>query len=357
MGIIISKDGRNAQKLARTVIEQEDYLQQYIYNNPDCLPLDELKDGLRLLILTREFDTPSGPIDALGVDADGEIYIIETKLYKNPDKRKVIAQMLDYGAAVWSAPKSIIERANETDWRTRLLEFLENDEEAVTAHLEALEQNAIAGRFRFVVLMDRLDDRLKTLISFVNEHSAFKVLGVELDFYQHAGFEIIIPKLFGAESATEPDVARTGHSGRKGKWDKDTFFANAKLRFGDNEAYEQLRELFCWSEAHAARIDWGSGKTKGGFIPRFENPNATVIFSAYSDGKLELRFADLSKFGRGSEAFARKLGSLIQKEGILDLPSDYDTKFVFKDIGEWGPVLPKLLKAIEIALLESKENS
>jgi len=183
MSIIISKEGRNAQKLVRTVIEKEDYLQQYIYNNPDCIPLDELKDDLRLLVLTREFDTPSGPIDALGVDADGEIYIIETKLYKNPDKRKVIAQMLDYGAAVWSAPKSIVERANETDWRTRLLEFLENDESAVAAHLEALEQNAIAGRFRFVVLMDRLDDRLKTLISFVNEHSAFKVLGVELDFY------------------------------------------------------------------------------------------------------------------------------------------------------------------------------
>ncbi len=29
------------------------------------------------------------------------IYVIETKLYKNPDKRTVVAQALDYGAALW----------------------------------------------------------------------------------------------------------------------------------------------------------------------------------------------------------------------------------------------------------------
>jgi hypothetical protein len=56
---------------------------------------------LRLLILAREFPTVSGPIDALGIDQDGNIYVIETKLAKNPDKRYVLAQVLDYGAALW----------------------------------------------------------------------------------------------------------------------------------------------------------------------------------------------------------------------------------------------------------------
>jgi hypothetical protein len=49
----------------------------------------------------RAFPTNSGPIDALGINKDGEIYIIETKLYKNPDKRLVVAQVLDYGASLW----------------------------------------------------------------------------------------------------------------------------------------------------------------------------------------------------------------------------------------------------------------
>jgi RecB family endonuclease NucS len=72
MSIIISKQGKNARRLQRTSIQQEEYLQAYVHNNPDVLPLDELKDNLRLLILAREFNTASGPIDALGVDAEGE---------------------------------------------------------------------------------------------------------------------------------------------------------------------------------------------------------------------------------------------------------------------------------------------
>ena len=42
MSIIISKDGKNAQKLDRTVIAQEQYLQNYIHHNPESLPLYEI---------------------------------------------------------------------------------------------------------------------------------------------------------------------------------------------------------------------------------------------------------------------------------------------------------------------------
>lgn len=41
-------------------------------------------------------------IDAVALDQNGDIYLIETKLYKNPDKRQVIAQVLDYGASLWT---------------------------------------------------------------------------------------------------------------------------------------------------------------------------------------------------------------------------------------------------------------
>lgn len=100
MAIIISQDHKNAQKVEKSEFNQEDFLQEYIYNNPESLPLYEIDENTRLLIISREFPTTSGPIDAIGFDADGEIYIIETKLYKNPDKRKVVAQILDYGAAL-----------------------------------------------------------------------------------------------------------------------------------------------------------------------------------------------------------------------------------------------------------------
>jgi len=101
MAIIISKGGKNAKKIEKSNFEREDYLQKYIYDNPESIPLYDIKDDIHLLILVREFSTESGPIDAIGIDADGNIYLIETKLYKNPDKRTVVAQVLDYGASLW----------------------------------------------------------------------------------------------------------------------------------------------------------------------------------------------------------------------------------------------------------------
>src|SRR3989338_6877041 len=101
MAIIISEGGKNAKRVDKSSFEREDYLQGYIYENPDSIPLYEIKENIRLLILAREFPTDSGPIDAIGVDRDGEIYLIETKLYKNADKRLVVAQVLDYGASLW----------------------------------------------------------------------------------------------------------------------------------------------------------------------------------------------------------------------------------------------------------------
>jgi hypothetical protein len=101
MAIIVSKNGGNAVKLDKSSFEDEDYLQQFICQNPDSVPLYDIKEDIKLLILAREFPVGSGAIDALGVDREGEIYIVETKLYKNPDKRAVVAQVLDYGANLW----------------------------------------------------------------------------------------------------------------------------------------------------------------------------------------------------------------------------------------------------------------
>jgi hypothetical protein len=101
MAIIVSKSGKNASVIERSSIEKEDYLQAYVYGNPDSIPIYEIKKDKKFLVVAREYETVSGPIDALAVDADGDIYIVETKLYKNPDKRKVIAQALDYGASIW----------------------------------------------------------------------------------------------------------------------------------------------------------------------------------------------------------------------------------------------------------------
>jgi hypothetical protein len=337
MSIIISKDGRNARKLEQTVIEQEEYLQQYIHANPEALPLDELKDNLRLLVLAREFNTASGLIDALGVDADGEIYVIEAKLDKNVDRRRIIAQALDYGAALWANPEDLIARMDRTEWRTRLSDFLGDDEEVIATHLTNVRQNAAAGRFWFVVLMDKLDDRLRELISFVNANSRFKVLGVELKFYRHENFEILIPNLYGTDRATDV-FASTPATAPTARWDASSFLEAAAAQL-EPAALVQMKELLAWwCEKKAASLGWGAKGPKGGFNPKFSqvDPNRSIL-SINAAGLMYLNFKHF--FGRNDpgSAFAQRFGENLRRAGFCELPNDYLNAFPKLSISEWGP--------------------
>lgn len=308
MSIIISSKDQPAKKLERTVVHQEDYLQQYIDRNVDCIPLHDLKENFRLLILAREFATPRGGyIDLLGVDAEGEVYIIETKLAKNADKRRIVAQALDYGSAIWGNPSDLLGRIANTEWRTKLLDFLGGDESALADRLATIEQNARAGRFWFVILMDRLDDGLRELISFVNKSSQFKILGVELDFYVHEGFEIVIPKLYGGESANDPRSPTPGGTPRKRKWDKLSF-DEAEKRFGANVS-KTMKELHDLSKAMGGLID-GTDKT---FFVTFGEASKPIL-SVSGDRGVEMQFETLDK---ENPARAHKLRELLEKSNFL----------------------------------------
>jgi hypothetical protein len=328
MSIIISKQGKNARRLQRTSIQQEEYLQAYIHNNPDVLPLDELKDNLRLLILAREFNTASGPIDALGVDADGEIYIIEAKLDKNADRRRIIAQALDYGAALWANPETLLQQLSGSEWRARLTEFLGGDEAVTEAHLAAVQQNAAAGRFWFVVLMDRLDDRLRGLISFVNANSRFKILGVELNLYQDGDMEILIPTLYGAEIAKEAatDLKTSGSPRAQGS--REAFLAGAG-KLGEDSA-KKLEGLLEWCTEHWPVV---FHPTSFGLI--VESVSVKSIFWVYqTDGKIELNFKGLAD--AGNESFVERFGRVLNERGFVSQENIASKKYPRIPITLWG---------------------
>lgn len=228
MAIIISENGKNAKRVEESNFGLEDKLQQYIYDNPDAIPLYDIDQDTRLFIAAREFNTKSGPIDALGFDASGNIYVVETKLYKNPDKRKVVAQALDYGASLWRHSVDFDDFMSQIDdhcqkqfgktFKEKYTEFFEVDD--ASENLRVIRANLADGSIKFVVLMDKLHDTLKDLVIFVNQNSKFDLYAVELEYYKHKTFEIIIPKLYGAE--VKKDVTSTSGNGNKPKWEHAT---------------------------------------------------------------------------------------------------------------------------------------
>ncbi len=220
MAIIVSRNGKDAVKLDPSDFQLEDHLQEYIHNNPEAIPLYEISEDIRLLVLAREFPTGSGPIDALGVDQSGQIYLIETKLYKNNDKRLVVAQVLDYGASLWrhsidfnefiSLLDSKSQRAFDMHLEEKLQEFFTLDLVQTEQLLANVQKNLNSGTFKFVVLMDKLHDRLRDLIIYMNSNSNFDIYAVELEYYRHKDFEIIIPHLYGAEVKKEVKSTKKG---------------------------------------------------------------------------------------------------------------------------------------------------
>ena len=224
MTIIISKNGKNSEKIDQSNFELEDRLQSYIYDNPDTIPLYEIDKDI-----SKEFTTKSGPIDALGFDESGNIYVVETKLYKNPDKRTVVAQALDYGASLWRNSTNFddfiqqlnvyTEKQFGVTFQDKYTEFFGLEE--ASENIKAIKENLSEGVIKFVVLMDKLHDALKDLVIFVNQNSKFDLYAVELEYYRHAEFEIIIPKLFGAE--VKKDVSSASERSNPNYMTKATF--------------------------------------------------------------------------------------------------------------------------------------
>lgn len=222
MPIIVSHNGKNASKLDPISFGLEDKLQQYIYDNPESIPLYDIRDDIQLLILAREFGTNSGPIDAVGIDHEGQLYLVETKLYKNPDKRTVVAQVLDYGASLWRTLTDFddfllqlnnhVQKKFGVSATEKIQEYFSLSDDELSSVLEQMKINLDEGNFKFVVLMDSIEDRLKDLIVYMNQNSKFDIYGVELEYYQHESFEILIPKLYGAQVKKDVTTKKANQS-------------------------------------------------------------------------------------------------------------------------------------------------
>lgn len=53
------------------------------------------------MVVGREANLESGYADLVLVDQTGQICLVEVKNEGNPDTRRVVAQLLDYAAALW----------------------------------------------------------------------------------------------------------------------------------------------------------------------------------------------------------------------------------------------------------------
>ena len=311
MAIIVTENGKNAQILEKNDFSSEGELQEYIYENPETIPMYEIDEDIRVLILMREFPTNSGPIDAIGLDANGNIYIIETKLYKNPDKRLVVSQVLDYGAAIWSYYSDFSDFITRLDtgsnerfgvgMNQKIIDFFDLGEDyEIEDLLDKVKNNLNKGIFKFVVLMDKLEDRLKDLILFINKNSQFDIYAVEVEYYRFKDHELMIPKIFGNEIKKDIDVTSKSGTSTRRQWSESSFFDDLSLNI-KTEYVDRVKDVYDYFVKDSDKIKWGTGSYRGSFNVIYEDICQRSVLTIWSDGQLTVNYGWLNSTNYSTE--------------------------------------------------------
>lgn len=374
MAIIVSQNGKNASLIDQSSFGQETDLQQYVYDNPDIIPLYQIEEDIRLFVAAREFRTKSGHIDALGFDIRGNIYVVETKLYKNPDKRTVVAQALDYGASLWRHSLDFSEFLAQLDNYAKV--FSENtfkeryeaffDIPDATENLENIKINLTEGSIKFVVLMDSLHDALKDLVVFVNQNSKFDLYAVELEYYKHKEFEIVIPKLFGAEVKKEVSAVSTNNATEWTPSTKEEYLNSVKFKSEQlmitseiAQSLKLINELFLQlNEQTDGVAEYWHAPRRTGIDDQLLYMGASAIIkqtstlNLYDNGKITLYFprVDLPQ----SLAFKKLKGKIISEGLFQKSEADRDKAKMFLDLKTNAADTKKFIEILQAIVGEFK---
>jgi hypothetical protein len=358
VAIIISKNGHEAKKVERSTFSKEDDLQEYLSNNPEALPVDQIREGTKILVLAREFPTQAGPIDILAVDELGTLYVIETKLYRNPDKRDVVAQVLDYGAALWKHSSEFgdfrvaLSQHVKNEYDTTLEEQISlafgKDDDGTAELLQATADCLEGGTFVFMVLMDQVHDGLRDLVSYLNANSHFQLYAVELEYYEHESYEILIPHVFGAEVKSAADAP-----GRPTRlWTVDEVLADAERRTGADWA-SIVQRVVDWASANKFPVSCGKGQLSSLSVRIVNGGHETPFMGVAVNGVLYVYFEFLKSLPAFADLERRQalLGDInsITGASLPDYIVDRWARVEFSFLN--GPdVLDRLLRRLKEAM-------
>src|SRR5882724_11538941 len=210
MAIVIRKQGGKWEKTEKVIFADEAQLQKLLYESPELIPT---KTEDQAAVFTREAGLPgSGFTDLVGVDAQGNILIVETKLARNGEvRRKVIGQVLEYAAYLWGMSFEDLDRFFVIRERKSLLELL--CEKDPTIDKDQLKQNVqehlASGKFKLIIAVDTINPELEKIIAYISSRgSGLQLEAHELELYKQGQIEILVPQRYG--QLNQPQESQPG---------------------------------------------------------------------------------------------------------------------------------------------------
>ena len=97
---VLIRDSGDEHVVPETPLPLEANLHDALTKHPELLPSEDMGLG-RTVVVGRESAFASGYADLILIDDRGQVCLVEVKKEGNPDTRRVVAQLLDYAAALW----------------------------------------------------------------------------------------------------------------------------------------------------------------------------------------------------------------------------------------------------------------
>lgn len=183
--------------------ESESQLHEAIASHPEVLPNEDF--GLGTVVpLAEELDLGSGPMDLLAADASGRLAIVEFKRgTENPDIRHLVAQLLDYGAALW--------RKDPAELEVECLRRVPSPADSLARHVgdrlsclgEEFDWDAFqsgltgsleSGAFTYIYCGRDLDERTRRIMTYLAEGTRIAFFAVEVDYFLDDQGAVLVPR-------------------------------------------------------------------------------------------------------------------------------------------------------------------
>ena len=264
MNIIINGKIKKVEEITK-----EKELQGYLEENRSALQIDE-----DMKIVSRELGLITGRTDAIGI-SDDYIYIIETKLRKNRDRRNVIAQILDYGTAIEKiGSDEFFDKLKKKSFDEKIRKFIDSKKKLII-------DNQDGGKFIFVILMDKVSKDLKQIISFINSYSKFSIYVIEFNKFSNDGDIIYVPLIHGGESMKKVSISN------RLKWNLEKF--NKEINKLSKEYRGSIVKILTFGHSSSDDHKYGTGSQTGSVRFIYSKINKTSLFTIRTNGEIEIQ--------------------------------------------------------------------
>jgi len=241
----------------REGLHDEAWLQRLIHRHPTCLPMDQIEPGFAVLVpVCMELPLSSGYLDNLLMTPDGDIVIVEAKLWQNPEARRdVVAQALDYANSLFGLnyeklEAAILKAEFDGDKPTTLYGIFGNaDTLEEPDFIDAVNRNLRNGRIVVLVVGDGIRSEAETLVEGLQAHAGFHFTFalVELAVFRGATEDdlVVMPRTLLKTYMVERGIVRI-EDGRtevvSAQTDQDKKPMNPRQSITSEQFFEAMRE-------------------------------------------------------------------------------------------------------------------